>query len=210
MCINGNPNRFITITCRLGEFRRKECAAKAIAIAWRTAVQRWRRLRPYHKCQYIAVFEETKQGWPHLHILWRGHWIEKRWLSDQMKELLNSPIVDVTKVDSVRRRAFYVAKYFSEAPVRFGTCKRYWTSKSYGKPYNTDAPPAFPKSTAVHVINKPARELLREWYREGRHVWTLRNKIFGWGYLMDPATGELFERPTGATDHEWSVAFDDD
>lgn len=210
MCINGTPNRFITITCRLGEFRRPECAAKAIAIAWRTAVQRWRRLKSWHKCQYIAVFEATEQGWPHLHILWRGHWLAQRWLSDQMTELLNSPIVDVRKIDNVRRRAFYVAKYFSEAPVRFGTCKRYWTSKTFGKPYSTDAEPAFPKPIAVAVTREPIADLLRQWYREAKQVWTIRNRLFGWGFLVDPQTGEIFERPTGSTDHEWSVAFDDD
>lgn len=208
-CINGKPNRFITITCRYGEFRRKECAAKAIALAWRTFVQKWRKEKPWHKGQYIAVMEETKKGWPHLHILWRGHWISQQSLSQHMSEWLNSPNVDIRQITNVKQRAYYVAQYFSKAPVRFGTCKRYWSSQKYAKPYNTDAPRAFPEGVSVSMVPENVFNLLHEWYREGKDVWTTRNHLYGWGWLHDPETGEVYERPTDTTPHQWGVAFDD-
>lgn len=208
-CINGRPNRFITITCRYGEFGTKELAAAAIVKAWQQVVLEWRRQNKWHKCQYICVFEETKRGWPHLHILWRGHWISGTWLSTRMDTLLNSPRVDIQRLKSIKQSAFYVAKYFTKAPIRFGTCKRYWKTQSYGKPYSTDAAPAFPKGVPVSHVPTNYQDLLKDWYREGRNVWTIRNRIFGWGFLVNSETGEIFERPSEAIPHEWGVAWDD-
>lgn len=208
-CINGKPNRFITITCRYGEFGTKEKAAAAIAKAWRDTVKQWRRLQSWHKCEYIAVFEPTDHGWPHLHILWRGHWIAQQWLSAQMNTRLNSPIVDIRAVDSARQRAFYVSTYFSKAPERFGTSKRYWSSRNYGKPYDTDVEPAFPKGTHPVMVPRTIGELLQAWYRESKTVWQIKNRIFGWGELVNEETGEVYARPSEAAPHEWGVAFDD-
>lgn len=207
-CINGKPNRFLTITCRAGQFGSKEANAAAIAKAWRTVVQRWRRQEKWHKCQYICVFEPHISGWPHLHILYRGHWMRQQWLSDQMNALLNSPRVHISAIHNSKQAAFYVAKYFSKGPQKFGNSKRYWTSQDYAKPYNTDAAPAFPKGIPVCMVPKPASELLQSWYHESRQVWTIRNKIFMWGELVDEQTGEIFARPPDAVLYEFGSAWD--
>lgn len=205
-CINGKPNRFITITCRRGQFATPEEAAAAIAKAWGTAVLKWRRLNKWHKCEYFCVFEATKAGWPHLHVLWRGHWLDYQWLSKLMSKLLNSPRVHVSAINTRKQAAFYVSKYFSKAPVRFGTCKRYWSSRNFGKPYNTDAPRAFPDGMKPSMVPRPITEIVKEWIRDRKDIWHIKERLFGWGQIVDTITGEVHGPPPDAEPYEWQNA----
>lgn len=83
------------------------------------------------KFEYGAVFELTKIGTPHLHVAARIQWIDQAWLSLQWQHYLNSPIVDVRRIDQKRRAAGYVSKYIGKEPTRIGQCKRYWFSRNY-------------------------------------------------------------------------------
>jgi hypothetical protein len=127
----GKPNRFVTLTIRRLKHQSPNVAAKCLVLAFQTSMKRWQRLRPGNRAEYFAVFEATKNGYPHLHVLWRGPWLDQRWLSAQMAELIGSPIVHVEQVQDARKAARYVAKYLGKAPHRFGTCKRYWHSRSW-------------------------------------------------------------------------------
>jgi len=80
---------------------------------------------------FIAVFEQTKNGEPHLHVLVRAKWINQEWLSKQMAERLNSPIVDVRAVTDKKRVVYYVSKYLAKDPHKFQGVKRYWTSPDW-------------------------------------------------------------------------------
>ncbi len=80
---------------------------------------------------FLAVFERHKSGEPHLHILCRSEWIPQRWLSDEMRRLTGSFIVDVRRTYSAEDCAAYCAKYAGKEPWSFGTCKRYWASQDY-------------------------------------------------------------------------------
>jgi hypothetical protein len=108
-----------------------EDAAKRLVEAWRAVVKAAKRVNPRAQPQYLAVFEATASGWPHLHILYRGPWISQKWLSKRMAKLTDSPVCWIEKVGSKSRCAKYVAKYTAKGPGRFGTLKRYWTSGSY-------------------------------------------------------------------------------
>lgn len=112
-----------------------------------------------------------------------------------MTELLNSHRQDVREITSLAQSVFYVTKYIAKAPARFGTCKRYWTSKNWPKAYNTDAAPAFPKGIPVKREKAPVKEILKEWIQRGRSIWTVAQRIYGWGELVNPETGECYERP---------------
>lgn len=83
------------------------------------------------RLHYMAFAEETKQGEPHLHILLRTKYIPQRWLSQQMAELLNSPVLWIEKIKSVKSTIAYVAKYVTKAPAQFGKSRRYWVSRYY-------------------------------------------------------------------------------
>jgi len=89
---------------------------------------------------FFAVFEATKKGQPHLHIVLRAPFMPQKWLSAQMLELLKSPILDVRAIDSTTRVAAYIAKYLGKDPHQFGTCKRYWHSTDWNITPEPEAP----------------------------------------------------------------------
>lgn len=127
----GRPTTFITLTAGPG-------AGESPAAAARTLVASWRRLRRelvekkgLANPPFIAVFEATKKGRPHLHILTRLPWISQAWLSHRMAALARSPIVDIRQVRNQRQAAAYVAKYLAKDPTRFAGCKRYWCSRDW-------------------------------------------------------------------------------
>ena len=99
----GIPNTFITLTSRKTTKQTPSEAAKRLAHAWR--LLRLRIMRRYHRknLPFYAVFEKTKAGWPHLHILARTGWISQRFMSTVMAELIDSPHVDIRRIDNTGR-----------------------------------------------------------------------------------------------------------
>jgi hypothetical protein len=83
------------------------------------------------RLHYMAFIEETEAGEPHLHILLRTAYIPQRWLSQQMQEILQSPIVWIEKIKGVKSAIAYVCKYVTKAPAQFGKGRRYWLSRGY-------------------------------------------------------------------------------
>lgn len=129
---DGSPNKFITLTSRLRpDSMSPDAAARQLVHAWRMVIQRAKREGFFSDIQYIAVFELTKNDWPHLHILARCSFLPQSWLSLRMSEYCDSPIVDIRSVKSAKRAAWYVAKYTSKAPEKFSGCKRYWRTLKY-------------------------------------------------------------------------------
>lgn len=193
--IEGKPNRFILFTCRRDQYESPLAAAKAMVKAWREIVRRWRKLNSWHKCQYMCVFEPHVSGWPHMHILWAGHWIDQNWLSEQATELLNSPFQRVRKITDAKSAVFYVTKYFSKEPTKFGTLKRYWTSKGWPKLKHIEENRAFHKGFPVELVNKRIEDIVATWRRYDREVWTRPPDVWGWGCLWDPKGSPQAARP---------------
>lgn len=129
MC--GTPTTFLTLTCNPTKERDPVSAAKHLVRCWREVRRAACRKYGYKSIPFFAVFEATKKGWPHLHILARVKWLDQRWLSLTMKRLNGAPIVDVRRVHSAKEIANYVGKYVGKAPQQFGTCKRYWSSMDW-------------------------------------------------------------------------------
>jgi len=75
--------------------------------------------------------EAHESGFPHLHIMLRSLWIDRHWLSEQMADIADSPIVSIQRIDHQGKIAGYVAKYCGKAAHRFGNCKRYYFSQDY-------------------------------------------------------------------------------
>ena len=165
----GLPNRFITLTSNPAQPGGVAIRAQALAHAWRLIVKRLRRAHPRSELAYLAVFEKTQKGEPHLHILYRGPWIPQAWLSAAMDELTHSPIVDIRHVDDSQKAVRYVAKYVGKDPERFLGCKRYWSSRNWCEsrppPVPMDPLPSIPWTlTPVSYY-----QLLARWSTEG---WT--------------------------------------
>jgi hypothetical protein len=89
----GKPTRFLNLTSRRKRGLSANIAAKRLVWSFQTAMKRWQRISKAHRAEYLIVFEGTKMGWPHLHVLWRGPWIDQKWLSAQMHDLHDSPVV---------------------------------------------------------------------------------------------------------------------
>lgn len=128
---SGRPDRFVTLTSNPRVGVSPADRAARLARAWRVVLARARRQWPGRRWEYLAVFEATKRGEPHLHVLVRGPFLPQRWLSEQMRDVAEAPIVDIRQVKSVRQAAAYVAKYIGKAPHRFATCKRYWHTRGW-------------------------------------------------------------------------------
>jgi hypothetical protein len=128
---SGKPDRFLTLTSRVVDSITAEQAAKDLVRAWRLIRRSLKHANPKLKLNFLAVFEHTRAGWPHLHILIRGPYLDWWWLSRQMERLTDSPRVDIRKVHNGQGAARYMAKYIGKAPGKFGTLKRYWSTPTW-------------------------------------------------------------------------------
>lgn len=122
LALAGEATHFITLTCNPDRYRSPCAAARALKAAWVRARGKLKRLFG-ERLPFLAVFEVTRDGWPHLHILARSkRSVSQGWLSEQMRKLMGAPIVHV------RPARPGDASYIAKGPHKFGGCKRYWTS----------------------------------------------------------------------------------
>lgn len=132
---------------------------------------------------FIAVFEATKLGWPHLHILMRSRFIPQWWLATEMSELTGAHIVRIERLKSARQGAIYVAKYLGKNPHRFGTTKRYWRSRDYDR------------STKPHRAHKPQLDGTWEIITMPLVEWVHRRLKQGWRIVSNDTRCAELERP---------------
>lgn len=179
---SGKPNSFITLTVNPSSGVDQEARARALVDAWRVVVRRAKRRYGYKSIPYLCVFEATKAGEPHLHILARCQWIDQEWLSNQMKTLIDAPIVDIRRINGARHVAHYVSKYVGKGPGQFGTCKRYWHTRDY--PLDRPEKPPLDRSwnSLWVIIDTPLCEL--------RALWLMRGYLLEYGCGMTYAEGK--------------------
>ena len=127
----GRPSTFLTLTVNPARYSSPDEAARELRATWLNLRRRMQRAFGIKRPPFIAIFEATKAGWPHLHILMRCRFIAQAWFSAQMRDMIGAPIVDVRFVQDAGRVAAYVAKYVSKAPEGFAHCKRWWRSSDY-------------------------------------------------------------------------------
>lgn len=127
----GNPTTFLTLTINPMRGGSVEERAQDLSDALKILIKRARRKYRKAPIEYFAVFEETKKGEPHLHILMRAPFLPQRWISEVMNELVSSPIVDIRHIHGKRQVVNYISKYVAKGPKSFGTMKRYWSSRGY-------------------------------------------------------------------------------
>lgn len=127
----GRAERLITLTVNPHWFDSPEERAKKLVHAWRIIRRRFFKRHPNSICEFMAIFEKTRLGEPHLHIVQRGAFISQKWLSLQLEELIGAKIVDIRYVRNQKKVALYVSKYVGKEPHQFGSLKRYWRSKNF-------------------------------------------------------------------------------
>ena len=137
----GRPTTFITLTSGPGAGYTAAAAACTLVASWRRIRRELVEKKELPRPPFIAVFERTKKGRPHLHILARLPWVNQTWLSDRMDGLARSPVVDIRRVANQDQAAAYVTKYLAKDPTRFHGCKRYWRSQDWVlDPIENDTP----------------------------------------------------------------------
>lgn len=184
LAASGQPTSFITLTVNPAHGPTARARARKLVDAWRVVVRRAKKKYGYRSIPYLAVFEATKAGEPHLHILARVKWIDQRWLSAQMRSLIGAPIVDIRRVKGKRMVARYVAKYVGKEPGKFGTCKRYWRTRDYQvdfpRPREVYPFPDIPWTKIEYSIQSLQRNASRhgdKWTWDGEMLWiTLRTR----------------------------------
>ena len=134
--LSGKPNRFITLTVNPAWFDGPIERAEKLVLAWRWFVKKWRRHHPGQTGEFLAVFEATKRGEPHLHIVWRGGWVKQNDLREHFLKHMGAPVQDVRYIKGGQQVAEYVTKYISKRNIKFGSLKRYWRSTRYLKESN--------------------------------------------------------------------------
>lgn len=128
---DGNPTTFMTLTWNANRPETPDEAARAMKRAWVLLRQRIDRKYQVKNIPFIVVFERTKKGWPHMHILLRAPFMDQEWLSDQMKDLIDAPVVDIRAIKSRTHAFWYVTKYLGKDLAAFEGCKRWWRSHNY-------------------------------------------------------------------------------
>lgn len=137
----GEPNKFLTLTVNPGRYSGPTERAQQLRHAWLLLRRRLRRTRRWRSIPFLAVFERTKRGEAHLHIMLRTPFISQRWISRVMDELIGAPVVDIKMIRDKRRVAAYVAKYIGKDPWKWDGCKRYWRSQDYELAKHKYVPP---------------------------------------------------------------------
>ena len=162
----GKPLIFVTLTVNPKWGRDKVHRAQELVKGWRQFVVIAKDCHSYATLPYFVVFEATKKGEPHLHILCRVPWISQRLLSAFMNYWMLAPVVHVTVVKSRKHAAYYVSKYMGKSPGKFGSCKRYWQTRNYQIPEEEDEYGGWHKGPPP----ERSRTSFDDWVKWARHV----------------------------------------
>lgn len=157
----GKPDLFITLTVNPDRFDTPDARAQALVKAWRTVRRRWKKANNNDNIPCFCVLEATKRGEPHLHIAARCRWLDQKWLSTQMHELIGAPIVDVRRIRRRDKAAAYLCKYIGKAPQRFAGTKRYWKTRDYKTEDHVDDGPPPILDGHWFILEKPFTQLLQ-------------------------------------------------
>lgn len=114
LAAGASPTTFLTLTASVLAHRTPEAAFRHLRTAWPRFIHRLRRYRPDADIQYLWVWETTRAGFPHLHVLLRAPFIPQRWLAATWQALAGSPVVDIRAVHDEQHAATYVAKYLTK------------------------------------------------------------------------------------------------
>lgn len=188
---SGQPNTFITLTVNPKYGSTPYERARGLADAWRTIVRLVKRKYGYSELPYFCVFEATKNGEPHLHILCRVKWISQTWLSDQMKRLMLAPIVDIRRVRDKTKLAYYISKYCGKDPHRFQTCKRYWTTRNYELTKFEPTPPPGRWHNAWRIERTDLDTLAAAWDTGHYEITRTKNRLLA--FAQGPPDDVLLE-----------------
>lgn len=183
----GKPDKFVTLTCSSSQWETPDAAARAMVASFKTLIRRIREKYPTKPVEYLRVFEKTKKGWPHLHVLMRAPWIDQAWWSATWHEIYGAFIVDVRAVDNLQKALFYVTKYIGKELGKFEGVTRWFKSRGWCEPEERDTP-SFYYGDAWTQLNLPAHLALWRFHieakRRGDIIEERTRKYVRWSALL--------------------------
>lgn len=169
LCIDGEPTTLLTLTTNPAYESDPIAAADNLYSAWQRLIRRLRRDYGRDRIAYIAIWERTQRGMPHLHILMRAPYIPQHRISAEMDAMISAPIVDIRKVTNTRQVARYVGKYVSKDPARWPGHNRFARSRNWRETAtakrNQWTPPEDILWEVVHLRLDHLADILRRSYR---------------------------------------------
>lgn len=136
--VKGNPRILLTLTMAPTEGDTPQAQAQALVVHFRMMRQYLMRTLKRKSPTFLAVVEQHKSGWPHLHILIRSGFIHHKLIRDWWQTRTGSFIIDIKQVKGKRMVANYVSKYISKNPARYERVKRFWCSQDWDPPKQQD------------------------------------------------------------------------
>lgn len=127
----GKPNLFMTLTCKPDQYTCPEEAARDMKRGLVALRRRIERRWGVKNIPFIVVFERTKKGWPHMHLLLRAPYMHWKVLRAMWQDINGAHQVDVRFIKKASQVLFYVTKYIGKALHAFEGCKRWWRSHNY-------------------------------------------------------------------------------
>lgn len=162
-----SPNLFATLTTSERTAATPEEAFARANAAVPLLFKRWKRRFPGLRFEYFLVWERTKRGWPHAHILLAAPTVAKRWLSRQWLELTGCYVVDLQKVGSQEHAARYLAKYLAKDPAVPAGHRRWRRSAGFFQTATEPAPFRLPRLSAWVLQPRPIAAQALVWLRQG-------------------------------------------
>lgn len=130
----GSPTTFMTLTVNPKVHPDPVEAFKTASLYINQLFKVLRRHWPGFRIEYALVWETTKKGYPHAHILLRAPFIPQTFLSRAWKRLSGAYIVDIKRIRTQNQAANYVTKYLTKDPSVPPGYRRYRTSRGYSAP----------------------------------------------------------------------------
>lgn len=144
----GGSLRLITLTS-------SDAAPGDIQRSFRKLIMRLRRRQLCH--DYIKVVEEKDDGRRHIHMCFRGQYIDQAYLSALWEEIHASPVVDIRQVKTGSRHKLAVAGYLAKYMAKELTRRYSW---SWGWVYK-----------GFVGVWREAKHMLYGYSRFGLHAW---------------------------------------
>lgn len=168
--LDGRPTTLLTLTTSPTVEPDPHRAAEMLYRAWRRLIRTLRKQYPEHNIQYMVIWEATKRGHPHIHVLLRAPYIPQKMISDFMNREIGAPVVDIRRIRSKKHVANYVAKYLAKAPYAFVGRQRFHTSRRWRltpDPWKTDPSRRMPGQWHLVLTQLPywAEVLSRDGYK---------------------------------------------
>lgn len=144
-----------------------------ITRSWRRLIMRLRRRNLVQ--DYIKVTEFTKGGLPHIHLIYRGKYIDQAWISKLWLEIHKAKIVDIRLIrhNAHQRRsaAHYLAKYAAKEKYTRYSWSRCWVYPRFVKVWRIALSLFRQLQSAIykHISFKVFLDLWHDHLRQGSH-----------------------------------------